>query len=579
MPQVKIMVEELAQISVTEFESVWNLLLASESLQIAFVVMGTGMVGIITAYRKFSFWVTSRKFYYTRPHVSRFLRRAALPVFAIVLITSVNAYIQSDFLGEVAQRDQSVQETFSKILNTFNVLVVGYTISHLIPIVMNKIEKRNLEDADFDAWFEMRGFVDDSGDLFHKLYRWSPPSEAPSDMEEEKFQELLGTKEGVKYLEGYRTSKGNAIGSYEKLKKNAFDIWRQSERKKYEKYYENCVTGNNQSGRKLRPDAQPREIFPIDVWREEKRTNSYNPIIPSERPPGYAHKRRKDAPLSLRRVLPFGIFAATILGVAAWWGIDLFVLATATGGFSLGLGLALQDTMKNYFAYIVIRKDRIFTEGDRIQLESGYNGNVFKITPRVTYVMDAMYESVAVIPTQQLVNAQIINYTKENRLVPAVVKVGVSYLNNPRQVASILQKVGSRAMKEIVDSKNRHVVRQGRCPYLDENRASCGCDKNLHVDITQPVVRFDNFNDSSLDFSMWVYVRDYGSQFMTETNIRTMIYEEFQKYDIRIPWPIRTIYNSDEKQEKKEIDSLNPQRQEIVDKYGTGDFVPDGSND
>ena len=71
-------------------------------------------------------------------------------------------------------------------------------------------------------------------------------------------------------------------------------------------------------------------------------------------------------------------------------------------------------------------------------------------------------------------------------------------------------------MKEIVDAKGRHLVRQNRCPYFDKNKPSCGCDKDLHVDITQPVVRFTDFNDSSLDFSMWVYVRDYGAQFKTK---------------------------------------------------------------
>ena len=137
-------------------------------------------------------------------------------------------------------------------------------------------------------------------------------------------------------------------------------------------------------------------------------------------------------PKSVKHILPVGIFAGVVLGVMAWWGVDLFVLATATGGFSIGLGLALQETMQNYFAYLVIRKDKIFAEGHRVQLETGYNGYVHKITPRVTYIRDALYESVAVIPTRQLVTAQIINYTKENKLVPAVVKVGVSYLNDPK---------------------------------------------------------------------------------------------------------------------------------------------------
>ena len=50
------------------------------------------------------------------------------------------------------------------------------------------------------------------------------------------------------------------------------------------------------------------------------------------------------------------------------------------------------------------------------------------------------------------VSAEIFNYTKEIKLVPAVVNVG-TYLNNPRQVTSILVKVGKRAMVEARDAK------------------------------------------------------------------------------------------------------------------------------
>ena len=568
--------DDLSQISVGEFENVSQLLASSESLQLAFFIMIIGIIAIAVGYRKFSFWVGSQKFYYKRPHFSRFLRRAILPFFAIALITVINVHIQTGNLLEdeslIESEELSAQETFAKILNTFNILVIGYTVSHLVPIALTKREKSILEKEDFDAWFEERGFVDDNGDLFHKLYKWVPPKITPEDIDENEFKEMLKTKEGMQYLEQFRTTKGNPIGGYEKLVDNPFEKWKKSEREKYEKYYQNCITGNNQSGRKLRPGAKPDEIYPIDVWREEKRLHGYEPIIPSSRPPGYAKKKREGLPKSAKQILPLGIFVATILGVVAWWGVDLIVLATATGGFSIGLGLALQETMQNYFAYIMIRKDKIFIEGDRVQLETGYNGYVHKITPRVTYIRDALHESIAVIPTRQLVNAQIVNYTKENKLVPAVVKVGVSYLNNPRQVASILVKVGKRGMKEIVDIKGRHLVRQKRCPYLNENKPSCGCDKELHVDLTQPVVRFNEFNDSSLDFTMWVYVRDYGAQFKTKTDLRMIMYEEFKKYDIRIPWPIRTVYQGDEKREFEEISQLDPSRNKVIDEYGLGDI-------
>ncbi|MGB0855486.1 MAG: mechanosensitive ion channel family protein [Nitrosopumilus sp.] len=575
--------DELSQISIGEFEAVSQLLASSESLQLSFFIMIIGIIGIIFGYTKFSSWVSSQKFYYKRPHFSRFIRRAVLPFFAITLITAINIHTQTGVLfGDVSgigESELSAHEHFAKILNTFNILVIGYTISHLIPIILTKREKSLLEKGDFDTWFELRGFVDDKDDLFHKLYKWVPPNKAPEGIENKEFEELLKTEKGMQHLEHFRTTKGNPIGGYEKLVDKPFEEWKKSERVKYKKYYNNCITGNNQSGRKLRPGAKPDEIFPIDIWREEKREHGYEPLIPSSRPPGHAKKKQEGLPKSAKQILPLGIFLAIILGVVAWWGVDLIVLATATGGFSIGLGLALQETMQNYFAYIMIRKDKIFIEGDRVQLESGYNGYVHKITPRVTYIRDALNESIAVIPTRQLVNAQIVNYSKENKLVPAVVKVGVSYLNNPRQVASILVKVGQRGMKEIIDGRGRHLVRQKRCPYLDKNKPSCGCDKELHVDATQPVVRFNEFNDSSLDFSMWLYVRDYGAQFKTKTDLRMIMYEEFKKYDIRIPWPIRTVYQGDEKKEFEEINQLDPDRNKVLDEFGMGDIGRGGGGE
>ena len=303
-------------------------------------------------------------------------------------------------------------------------------------------------------------------------------------------------------------------------------------------------------------------------------------IEPGARPPGNARRKRKNLPKSFTSILPVGMFAAVLLGVVGWWGVDLFVLATAVGGLGIGVGFALQETLQNYFAYILVRKDKIYVEGDRVKLDTGYNGYVHKITSRVTYLRHALNESVAIIPTRQLINAQIINYSKEIRMVPAVVEVGVSYLNDPRQVAAILIKVGKRAMEEVVDPSGGHLVRHMTCPYRRQNRPSCGCDKDVHVsEIEQPVVRFTKFNDSSLDFMLWVYVRDYGSQYKTKTDMMMFIHEEFKKNDIRIPWPIRTIYDGDEKKEAEEIASLDAQRRSIVREYGVGDIVRGGDEE
>jgi len=571
------MVEELSEFSAGQFETVSQLLASSVSLQMALAVLVIGLIIIVTVYRKFSSWIQTQKFSYTRPHISRFARTAMLAFFAIGLVSSVNAYIQAFELFDeqaVTLTDElSPSQTFAKILNTINILVIGYTISHLIPIALNKREKTILEREDFESWKELKGFKDDNGDLFHKIFKWVPPKILPEDLTKEEFEKNLQTKEGLNFLENYRTSKDVALGSYEKLMTDPFEEWKKAERKKYEQYFDDCISGNNQMGRKLVPGTKPQEIYPIDVWREVKRQQEYEPLIPASKPSGNAELQKERVPKSAKQIIPIGIFVGTVIGVVGWWGVDLFVLATATGGMALGVGLALKETMENYFAYILIRKDKIFTEGDRVQLESGYNGYVHRITPRVTYVRHGLNESLAIIPTRQLVTAEIINYTKEIKLVPAIVDVGVSYLNDPKQVAAILVKIGKRALIEVKDSAGHHIARQIRCPYLDQNKPSCGCDKDIHVDISQPTVRFNKFNDSALDFAIIVYVRDYGSQFKMKSDMRVIMYEEFKKYDIRIPWPIRTVYQGDEKREASEIAEHESKRKQVIDEFGIGDLA------
>lgn len=576
------MVEELSEFSAGQFETVSQLLASSVSLQMALVVLVVGLIIIVAIYRKFSSWIQTQKFSYTRPHISRFARTAMLAFFAIGLVSSVNAYIQAFELFDeqaVTLTDElSPSQTFAKILNTINILVIGYTISHLIPIALNKREKTILEREDFESWKELKGFKDDDGDLFHKIFKWIPPKMLPEDLSKEEFEKNLQTKEGLNFLENYRTSKDVALGSYEKLISDPFEEWKKAVRKKYEQYFDDCVSGNNQTGRKLVPGTKPQEIYPIDIWREVKRQREYEPIIPASKPSGHAKLQKERVPKSAKQILPIGIFVATVIGVVGWWGVDLFILATATGGMALGIGLALKETMENYFAYILIRKDKIFAEGDRVQLESGYNGLVHRITPRVTYVRHGLNESLAIIPTRQLVSAEIINFTKEIKLVPAIVYVGVSYLNDPKQVAAILVKIGKRALIEVKDSAGHHLARQIRCPYLDQNKPSCGCDKDIHVDISQPTVRFNKFNDSALDFLVLVYVRDYGSQFKMKSDMRVIMYEEFKKYDIRVPWPIRTVYQGDEKREAQEIAEHESKRQQVTDEYGIGDLAHGGED-
>ena len=111
----------------------------------------------------------------------------------------------------------------------------------------------------------MKGFADDEDDLFYKIFKWIPPKTHPEEMTKEEFEKNLQTKEGINFLENYRTGKGVTIGSYEKLVEDAFGEWKKAEREKYKKYLNDCLSGNNETGRKLTLGAKPEEIYPLSL--------------------------------------------------------------------------------------------------------------------------------------------------------------------------------------------------------------------------------------------------------------------------------------------------------------------------
>jgi len=50
-----------------------------------------------------------------------------------------------------------------------------------------------------------------------------------------------------------------------------------------------------------------------------------------------------------------------------------------------------------------------------------------------------------------------------------------------------------------------------------------------------------------------VFARTYGQQFKIKNDMRLIMFEEFKKYDIRIPWPIRTVYQGEREKVVKEF--------------------------
>ena len=571
--------ESLVNATGNQFYPLVEVLSTDSTFQIALFLLIAAMISTTIAHYKFSNWIDSKKITYTNTHKSNIIKQTLFPLIGVTIMLIGTIYIQyyelfnQDIYIKLAEAsiELTPRELFAKILQTILILIATFVISKIIVVIFYKREKSSLEREDFKVWREMRGFEDDENNLFYQLFRWVPPNILPLGMKNKDFQNYLKTEEGMKKLERYRTPKGHMIGSYEPLIKNPFEEWKKADRKKYEKYLDSCISGDNHAGRPLRLGVKIEEVYTIETWRDVRRLENYDPIIPGGKPPGFLKGKLQGTPNSFKQIISIGIFAGVVIAVSYWWNVDIVLLATASGGLSIGIGFALKETAENYFAYLQIRKNGIINEGDRVELDN-YNGFVHKITPRVTYIRHGLHESVAIFPTHQIVSSKIINFTKDFKIFPAKLEIGVSFLHDPEHVASILVKVGKQIMLEAKDERDRHIVVQERCPYLDHNLGSCGCDKEALIDIEQPTVRFTNFDESSLKFELWVFVRDFASQFKVKSLMRLILYKEFKKYGIKIPYPTRTVYKGNLEKELKEDMIFEEDRKKVFDEYGIGDL-------
>lgn len=180
------MEEQVATQSVGQVGTLLQLLASSTSLQTVVAILIVGLVAIATVYRRFWSWSRKQKISYSRPLLAEFIRRVTLPFLALALITSINFYVQVFELFddpiemlESLEHELTPAETLAKILNSMNILVIVFTVGHIITLILEKYEKIKQEKNDFKAWREMGGFKDDVDDLFHKCYRWIPPRTSP----------------------------------------------------------------------------------------------------------------------------------------------------------------------------------------------------------------------------------------------------------------------------------------------------------------------------------------------------------------------------------------------------------------
>lgn len=205
--------------------------------------------------------------------------------------------------------------------------------------------------------------------------------------------------------------------------------------------------------------------------------------------------------------------------------IPLTAFAFMGGAIALGIGVGMQNIFNNLISGFIVIFSRPFKVNDIIEV-AGTQGVVDDIGSRATTIRTWDGLDV-VLPNRYFLENGVTNWTKADMRKREVLKVGVSYDADSREVEKIL-----------LDIVNEH-------SQTLKNPA--------------PLVIFRNFGDNALEFEIYYWIELKKSSGMkVSSDLRHHIAAVFKREGIEIPFPQSVIHiDSGEAREIGEIQETN----------------------
>ena len=228
------------------------------------------------------------------------------------------------------------------------------------------------------------------------------------------------------------------------------------------------------------------------------------------------------------------------------FNVEFGVLVAGVGVVGLVIALAAQDTLSNFFSGILLLLDQGFKTGDMIYFNDTYC-LIREIGLRSTKIYDIVNHVIIIIPNNALANQNILNLTKPDRYYRLRIEVGVSYDSNPDEVESALIEVAK---------ENSNVE---------------------HDDPTRkPLVRFQNFGDSTLNFALVAWIKNVIKMRQINSDLHHEVFAKLRAKNIVIAFPQRDVHlfhegDSQPNSEEKKINTNVEERQELVVETSTAD--------
>jgi small-conductance mechanosensitive channel len=190
-------------------------------------------------------------------------------------------------------------------------------------------------------------------------------------------------------------------------------------------------------------------------------------------------------------------------------GIDLTHLFTTGGLLALAAAFAMKTAAENFICGLIIRLENELKPGDVLAQSDGTVFKVKKIGLRATIVRSKA-EGDVIVPNTYFVQNAVSNYTYRDSLYRLDTQVGVHYDSDLKRVRAVLEQTCDN-----IEWKSQQV---------------------------QPMVVLDSFGDSSVNYSIRVWIDDPWRAGLMRSQLNEAIWWALKDAGIVIAFPQRDVH-------------------------------------
>ena len=215
------------------------------------------------------------------------------------------------------------------------------------------------------------------------------------------------------------------------------------------------------------------------------------------------------ARLMISKSINIALFVVVTLVALNSVGIDISALAFFSGAVGVGVGFGLQKIVGNFVSGLILLSDKSIKPGDVIEIADMY-GWVKHMGGRCVSLV-TRDEKELLIPNENLITQEVINWSYSTRKIRIRVPVGISYNADPHQAIQLIQNAVLNLDRVLKDP-------EPRCLLV-------------------------GFGDNSVDLQLRFWIRDPQNGVANITSqVMLSIWDTLKENSIEIPFPQRDVH-------------------------------------